>query len=368
MRYISWWSILNAILLGTILVPAFHVMICKKKCSFKGGILSYVILLMLIFFRVFIPVDIGPAMVIPSKRIYTVINNALNSSICSRISIVAVIIAIWMGGVLISCLKWIRQVRITRVNIHLIKGMAGRFPEKYRDIALSAGIVPERILFSEHIDEVVTVGAFDYYVLLPAMDYSENDICNILRHEAEHIHHKDILVKMVLHIASCLLWWNPLIVLFEYDYSMLSEYRCDDNAVKNYSDSEKISYVETLKKMAVIKNSAFYECNAAGFAIASKKTTLVSRADRVLSNRGYSSRSELLVMIGMILFLFSYTVQVQPSYDVVPVDNEIEITPDNAYIRNIDNEYILYIGDDPIEDVEENKLSDKPYIGLEIRK
>ena len=368
MRYISWWSILNAILLGTAIVLVFHVMICKKKCFFKGGIFSYVILLMLIFFRMFIPIDIGQVMVIPSKRIYTVINNVLNSSISSRIRFVVVIIAIWMGGVLISCLKWIRQVRITEGNISLIKEMACQFPEKYKKIALSAGVVPERILFSEYIDEVVTVGAFDYYVLLPDMDYSEKDICNILRHEAEHIHHKDILVKMILHIASCLLWWNPLSLLFEYDYSMLSEYRCDDNAVRDYSDLEKISYVETLKKMAVIKNRTFYECNAAGFAIASKKTTLVSRADRVLSNKESSLKSVLLVMLGIILFLFSYTVQIQPSYDVAPVDNEIEITSDNAYIKCVDDKYILYIDNYAIENVEENKLSDKPYIGLEIRK
>lgn len=60
--------------------------------------------------------------------------------------------------------------------------------------------------------------------------------------------------------------------------------------------------------------------------------------------------------------------QIQPSYDMVPVYNEIEINSDNAYIRYVENEYILYIGDDPIEKIEENRLSDKPYIGLEIRK
>lgn len=368
MSYINWWSVLNALLLGTLFILIFHLMLCREKYSFSGNTRSYAILLMLIFIRIFTPIDIASAMVIPSTKVYVTINDVLNLSLFGKMNITTIIISIWIVGFLISLINWIRQIRINNVNIRLIQNMACKFPEKYKDIALSAGIAPERILFSKYIDEVITIGAFNYYVLVPMMDYSREDISNILRHETEHIHHKDILIKIIFHIASSLLWWNPLILLFEHDYSLLSEYRCDDTVVKNYSDSKKINYVETLKKMAVIKNKFFYKYSVAGFAIAHQKSALISRANRIINNDSYNKKSGILVIIGIILFLSSYMIQIQPSYDMKHIDNEVVISSDNAYIKYINNEYVLYIDNEAIENLEKSDLKYEPYIGLEIRK
>ena len=269
---------------------------------------------------------------------------------------------------MISFAKWFMQISNTKNHVLFLKKIANKIPEKYEYVAFQSGINPNRVLLSKYIDEVATVGAFDYYVLLPDMEYSEQDIRNILRHEVEHIQHKDILVKMILHMARCIMWWNPIFALFECDYSLLSEYRCDDNAVRGYSDLEKISYVETLKMMAVVKSNSLHRCNVAGFAITSKKSTLISRANRVLDKNKYHKRSAAMVMLGIALFLLSYTVQIQPSYDAKLTNNVLEVSPNNAYIKSINGEYVLYIDDEVIEYLEEKDLIYSPYNRLEIRK
>ena len=226
-------------------------------------------------------------------------------------------------------------------------------------------------MFSKDIDVVVTVGAFDYCVFIPDWDYSEQDLKNILRHEADHIHHGDIFIKMLIHIACCFLWWNPLLLLIEKDFSLLIEYRCDDHAVREYSDVEKIGYVETIKKMAILKVGYPCECNAVGFAIASEKSALLSRAERVLYSQNKKRRvvSMLLCSLAFILFLGSYTVQAQPSGDPGYIEGEIIITKDNAYLQITPDGYDMYVDNELFErHIPKKELKIEPYSILEIRK
>ncbi|SEL14501.1 Signal transducer regulating beta-lactamase production, contains metallopeptidase domain [Butyrivibrio sp. ob235] len=371
MSIINLWSILNAAIVGTFWGLIFRLALSKQKISYEEGITPYLIVLLLIVLRSILPLDFAYRFIIPSKIVLYELDVFLQSPIIGGFNLINIIALTWIIGSAIAVVRWVNNLRRVKNTISCIKQSSRVLPEEYRDLAQNIGLVPERIMLSKYIDMAVTVGAFDYYVIIPDMNYTDSDMRNILRHEADHIHHGDIFIKMLIHIACCLLWWNPFLLLLEKDFSLLIEYRCDDNAVREYSDIEKISYVETIKKMAAYKFNYPCECNAVGFAIASEKSTLVSRAKRVLFNQNKKRRwSTLLICpLAIAIFLVSFTVQAQPSGDPGYIEGEIIITKDNAYLQLTPDGYDLYVDGELFEQhIPKKELKVEPYNMLEIRK
>ena len=248
MIYFSRWSLFCAILLGSLLILLFHFGICREKIAFKKAIIPYFVLLFFIFLRIVLPIDSDAFIVLRSKYVLTVMSNLWKIQVYKRITIGMAFYAIWGSGAIISLCGWCMVLKRDIRKLRELKMNSNPISNEYSYIAKRVGLNPSRIFVSDKIGEVVTVGIRDYMILLPELDYSENDMINILSHEASHVEHADILIRMVLHVFCCLFWWNPIFKLLESDYAILMEYRCDENAVKHCSLAEKIDYVETLKK------------------------------------------------------------------------------------------------------------------------
>ncbi len=368
---ITRWSIINAILLGTIMILLFHFSVCKRKYIIGNAMKPYMAMLLLLFARIAIPIDSEWFYVKKSTRMLTRMNDVMSRDVINSLSCWDIAFFVWIAGAILAVAVW--AINLYR-DIHYsnkIRSVSERIPLRYSEIAREIGIDSNRVYLSDFVDEVITIGIKDYMVVIPNVEYTDKDLYNIFSHEAAHILHKDILVKMLLHLFGCIMWWNPVVKLLERDYSILMEYRSDESVVKNCSYVEKISYVETMKKMAVIR--AEYEHKyrrAAAFAISSQ-STLVSRAQRVLKNRASDKKKVAGILAAeFILFAMSYLVIVQPYYDATPeyVEGEVTVNRDSAYLEQIDGGYKLYINGEDWGVISEDELHYEPYCVLEVRK
>lgn len=363
----SRWSLFYAITLGSVLLLVFHFGICNRKKTIKDAITPYITLLLLIFIRVVFPLDSDFSNVISSAKVLTVFNDLLKRSLVSNLSVEKILVLIWGIGAIVSLFIWNCSIRKDVQKTKHIRECASSLPERQACIATKAGLNANCVFVTDKIDEVVTVGIREYMILLPQTDYSDTDLYNIFVHEAAHIKHRDIRNRVLLHAFCCIFWWNPIFRLFEKDYSILMEYRCDDNAVQSYTLSEKIAYVETMKKMTVVKLDYCYRYMEAGFAIASRKSTLISRADRIFINEKKNiKRIAVAIALEICLFFLSYAVIFQPSYEP-EIEGEIVIDETNAYLIKEEDDYRIFINDEDWGIVPKENIKTRPYCKLEIR-
>ncbi|MCR5776940.1 MAG: M56 family metallopeptidase, partial [Lachnospiraceae bacterium] len=308
--------------------------------------------------------------VIRSERLLTYLNDFLSKSLYTNITIEYILYLTWFAGTIISLMYFFVILRQDIIKFNKIISKCSTISKQYIEIANRAGIDCNHILISDCVDEAVTIGIMDCRVVLPEMDYTETDMENILFHEASHITHKDILIKVILYILVCVFWWNPIFRLLIVDYSILIEYRCDEEVVKGLPLSERIAYVETMKKVALVNNERKERYRSAGFAFESKKSALVMRAKRILAKDSIYKDNIAIIILALVLFVLSYLIIVQPYYDPNDsiIQDEMIINRNNAYIIENYEGYRLYIDGEDWGIISQKEMRKAPYSRLEIKR
>jgi photosystem II stability/assembly factor-like uncharacterized protein len=98
----------------------------------------------------------------------------------------------------------------------------------------------------------MTIGFVCPVVLLPAMDFSADELSFILKHELVHCKRKDLWCKGLVLIATAMHWFNPVVYLMAI--AVQCEVSCDVAVVQNASVDVRQRYSETI--IGVIENQS----------------------------------------------------------------------------------------------------------------
>lgn len=96
------------------------------------------------------------------------------------------------------------------------------------------------------LDGPKSIGLFKKIILLPAKDYSNEELFSVLVHEYAHFLNHDLWIKFLAKLFQCLFWWNPLIILLQHDLSQILEIKCDFTVRQVFSKFKKTAYMQTL--------------------------------------------------------------------------------------------------------------------------
>ena len=98
----------------------------------------------------------------------------------------------------------------------------------------------------ENVASPFITGIFRPMLILPKTELSEEQLHNILRHEMTHFKRHDILYKWFAEFVKCVHWFNPTSWYVSKQIAAECEISCDMSVTKDMSDSEKMSYVNTI--------------------------------------------------------------------------------------------------------------------------
>ncbi|MFZ5965612.1 MAG: M56 family metallopeptidase [Bacillota bacterium] len=109
-----------------------------------------------------------------------------------------------------------------------------------------------RILVSDKVTTPLTYGILKPKIILPkSMDYSnETQIRYILAHEFIHIKRFDALWKLLLTMALCFHWFNPMVWVLYILMNRDLEIACDEKVIKLFGESTKADYALSLIEMS----------------------------------------------------------------------------------------------------------------------
>lgn len=105
-----------------------------------------------------------------------------------------------------------------------------------------------RIRVCDNIGSPLTYGVFrPVIVITKAADRSPKETLNyILTHEYMHIRHFDSALKLVLALALCLHWFNPLAWVMFRTAAKDIELACDEDVIRALGRSERAGYAKAL--------------------------------------------------------------------------------------------------------------------------
>lgn len=92
-------------------------------------------------------------------------------------------------------------------------------------------------------------------ILLPAGEYTQEQLGYILGHEFAHYKRKDLWARLLLAAARAFHWFNPLVAVMERQAVKDMELLCDSQAVEGFTKEEKKQYGKTLLAFADSRGS-----------------------------------------------------------------------------------------------------------------
>ncbi|MDE7424621.1 MAG: M56 family metallopeptidase [Lachnospiraceae bacterium] len=346
-------SLLNVILLSGISV--FYLWFLLRHQYFINRLsftLSFICLGLLIL-RIFIPVEYIFTKSIYDKNVLPVVQNVLQHNLVTLgkhpFHVSHFLIFIWILGAIMAFFvqlfnylnfyHFVRKSQIIQDN--RIENILSRIINTQKKKKIF------QIVHTEHIPCPMIIRLRNYYILLPEISVSDEELTYILKHEIAHAYHGDLCIKAFVNFLCILYWWNPLIHLLEIQMDKLLELRADYYITQKMTPSERIAYSECLVHIA--KECKKLHSVPISLSFTGRKTsTLTQRIHFILEQRTKKNffLSCMILFPFLLTIAFSYCLIFEPTHDMPPedADGSVELTPENAYFIHVSEDcYHLYL-------------------------
>lgn len=183
--------------------------------------------------------------------------------------------------------------------------------------------VKQRVMVCKKIKSPMLVGFIKPVILIPDIEYSDNELSVILSHEMVHYKRGDLWYKLLLVIANTIHWFNPFVYAMVCSANFDLELTCDDIVVRNKDLGFRKAYSATILNSIRNENSTAFSTYFVG-----GKESLKKRFSNILDVN--KKKKGVLAVIVMLICILSvgclFTVQKNP--DVTSgVQKKLEVAP-----------------------------------------
>lgn len=348
---ITKYSLWTALIVSNLFSIFFIFLSNSSKVLLKTSWKIFAVIGILLLIRLFIPLEFWYAKEIVSYKIYPKIIDILNHPLFDirlyHLELRMLLILIWIT---VSVFLLFHKIKSYRTFVVSFSCETMICEKKMEDILAEVKEIngysfPTTLIVDKGLDSVMEFGFFRQTILLPDVAYSERELRYILYHELEHFANKTNWIKLFITILEVLFWWNPLVYLFRSACTRLLEIYCDYAISKEFTQEEKLEYLECLIQEAKReysmrakngKGESFYISN---FAFGSH----LKQRFEVFWDRKRNIALEFVIgIVALISFFYSYSFVFQPGYNPPAVDFD-NILQKGYEIRRKEDEYDVYI-------------------------
>ncbi|MGM9947517.1 M56 family metallopeptidase [Floccifex sp.] len=307
------------------------------------------------------PIEFPFTKTIPLPVIMNPLMDFLNYELLSQFKVMYVLLFIWIIGIVIGCIKWIGNI----ISTKKIKNKMVQYSKKYKmSELLNQEIKPDYDVYvSDGIPSCMVIG-FEKCIFVPEMDFTQNDIQNILQHEAQHLKQNDILFKQIVNLLTIFYWWFPPVYWLKKNINLYLEIRVDEKTTDSMNEKETLEYAQTLisvqKKM--MENDSKISKAVSSNMIGENKNVLSYRVNYLLNKPIHKKTNKLLLCVLLLLpfvgnsiifeAYFERSEELEGTYDLEDLVDECYLVEhkDGTYSLFLENE--LYSLVDPTEFIE----------------
>lgn len=176
------------------------------------------------------------------------------------------------------------------------------------------------------------VGFRQPHILLPTLDYTDEELDLIFEHELTHFKHRDVYVNFLIMLVTSLHWFNPIVGFIGRETQEAAESYCDHDVLAKQDKAYRTFYGETIISMigkgrqkTVGLSSCFY----------SNKFKLKRRMEAIVSTElslNWLTALAIALVTGSILFSGSVFAMVEKT-PLVAETPRVLVRPDSEELR-----------------------------------
>lgn len=200
---------------------------------------------------------------------------------------------------------------------------------------------------SNQIKTPLTIGIRNQVLILPDMNYTEEELKLILRHEMIHIGRQDVLIKFHLIFCNALCWFNPLMWLANKKCSEDIELSCDASVLSNEELDSRKNYARLILKNAN-SEKGFTTC------LSSNAKSLQCRLRNIIEPKKKKTGGVILLILVFLLVVswgnISIAVKGYHGFETIFKSKDVELTQINPINAEYKNQIYSFENEDKIID------------------
>lgn len=269
-----------------------------------------------------------------------------------RLSVWTGFCAIWLSGILILTVRFIRQ----HMQLWNYARRAGKTLTKEEPYAsLLAELCTEKqrkriqIVEMTGVESPMLIGLRKPQILLPEnADPHSQETLYALRHEICHYVHHDLWLKFAVNMIVIAYWWNPFSHMLNRQVDALLEMRVDNSIISKSAETAE-SYIESLLYYTQKGDDKLTTARQATVLFSGKRSTLSYRIHMMQRKKDNVNHLVNAAIFAMVIgvYVLSYLFIFEGTYTPPEIADAYMIpSHDNSYvIINEDGLYDIYMSD-----------------------
>lgn len=207
-----------------------------------------------------------------------------------------------------------------------------------------------KIIVHDSIESPAIFGLIEPIILLPNINFSNDELLCIFTHEIAHFQLGHNIIKYIVRLICACFWWNPCFKDMSSEISHILEMHSDTIVCKKMNTNQKIHYLSAILKTADHLTSHASIPMTTCSLIEDKNNEKIQQRFKMILGGYYDIPQKhdfVTLPIIILLFFFSYYIVFQP-YSLPQQDcigAYVEIHPD-YYLVETDDGYDLYDSSD----------------------
>lgn len=370
----SFSTVLMTILTSNLLIAVIVLCFRNRKIMLSIGYKLVAVFLILTVLRFLFPFEVPFSRNIYFPRWLSFVVAFLRYPFLSfgiiRISIWTLFGCVWLGRTLYFFRRHYRRKELFR---HYVVRYGQKLNEQEPYMTMMAEICGKRrnplwVVSAPYYGAPMQYGTLWPYIAIPStMDFSEEEIYYILRHETAHYYRRDALLKDAVGFLRAIYWWNPLCSHLESKTDILLEMRVDEKLIQG-DEAAREAYCRTLDRInEEIRGKESMPGSDAAISVANVKSEDLEYRQSMM-RREKKKKGPLFYFLAvsvLAVYICSYCFTFE-AYIVMPwhgIESEADQDEHLYAIPREDGTYDIYWDDRFVENTDTLDL----HIGISIR-
>ena len=308
-----------------ILISAF-----RKQMSVLQYFSIYPLLIILLFciLRMLLPLELPYTIVLESENILPSLQSFLVTPLFDsgyiKASPALLLATIWFSGAAIIAVRHIRTYHRFR---HLLDFLPAAEEKRLYQLLAEADKENHprirKIIVHSAVESPAIVGCTHPVIILPDIDFEDEELLGIFIHEMAHYKYKHHFIKLVTEIICICFWWNPFLKKLSSETAHALEMHADKTVCTKLTCPQQKKYLSGIMKVIGNINhpnmSNVFSCS---LVEETEEARLKQRFKMILGNHYQNKRKYNFIVLSCVLtiFLLSYSFVLQPYSNPTPAD------------------------------------------------
>lgn len=334
----------------------------RRKMAFLRyfSLFPFLLLLSLCMVRIFLFAEFPFTITIESRHILSSACRFLCTPFLFlgrlHFSLSSLLALLWLCQAIHLLLQYCRKYYYFRRSLRLLPGQESiRQPQIFQKAITHGRLQKARIIVHPSVKSPAVAGLFHPMILLPDLDFTEDELLGIFLHEEAHYRFGHCIIKCIAEITYIGFWWNPFFRELASEIEHALEMQADKAVCKRLSPAQQKNYMEGILKVVGHMGNARPAPGSPCCLVAEGTEDKLQQRFLMILEKQYSRKKKwdaVAVPSILALFLLSYAFVLQPFGEPTAADygENLEPFPTGCYLVEKEDGYDFYDEKDQLID------------------